>query len=100
MAKRKHQTLMDEDRLFSSKFYNSVYDLSMSKYEEQAKIITKVTQQNSKPLSTALMAHSKATSKKVDQMKLDELVDHFIVRDSESNIQLASQDMLDISNYT
>ena len=33
-------------------------------------------------------------------MKLDELVDHFIVRDSESNIQLASQDMLDISNYT
>ncbi len=88
MAKRKHQTLLDEDRLFSSKFYNSVYDLSMSRYEEQAKTITKgIAQlQTTKQLATALMAHSKAAAKKVDQMKLDELVDHFIVRDSESNI--------------
>ncbi len=59
---------MDEDRLFSSKFYNSVYDLSMSRYEEQAKIITKTTQQlpQSRQVSTALMAHSKAIAKKID----------------------------------
>jgi hypothetical protein len=40
-AKKKHQSLLDDDRLFSSKFYNSVYDLSMSRYEEQAKTISK-----------------------------------------------------------
>jgi len=33
-------------------------------------------------------------------MKLDELVDHFLVRDSESNIQLGASDFMDISNYT
>ena len=45
MAKKLHQTLQDEDKLFTSRFYNSVYkmagDLSMSRqqYEEQAKQI-------------------------------------------------------------
>jgi hypothetical protein len=86
LAKKKHQSLLDEDRLFSSKFYNSVYDLSMSRYEEQAKNITKANPQPTQILATALMVHSKAAAKKVDQMKLDELVDHFLVRDSESNI--------------
>jgi hypothetical protein len=33
-------------------------------------------------------------------MALDELVDHFIVRDSESNIQLASTDSIELSNFT
>ena len=72
----------------------------MSKYEEQAKNITKPNPQVAPKLQTALMAHSKATTKKVDQMKLDELVDHFLIRDSESNIQLGASDFMDISNYT
>ena len=46
----------------------------MSKYEEQAKNITKPNPQVAPKLQTALMAHSKATTKKVDQMKLDELI--------------------------
>ena len=33
-------------------------------------------------------------------MGLDELVDHFIVRDSESNIQLPSSDSINLSNFT
>jgi hypothetical protein len=31
LAKKKSNSLLDEDKLFSSKFYNSYYDLSMSK---------------------------------------------------------------------
>ena len=30
-AKRVHQTLLDDDKLFNSKFYNSVYKLDMSR---------------------------------------------------------------------
>lgn len=33
-------------------------------------------------------------------MKLDELVNHFIIRDSESNIQIGSSIMNDISGFT
>ena len=84
-AKRKHLTLQDEDRLFSSKFYNSVYELSMSKYEEQAKVIgSKNTQVNK--LAQAIRGVHSRYSKASDHMGLDELVDRFIVRDSESNI--------------
>jgi hypothetical protein len=31
LAKKKRHSLLDEDRLFSEKFYNSFYDLSMSR---------------------------------------------------------------------
>lgn len=46
LAKKKRHSLLDEDRLFSEKFYNSFYDLSVSRqqYEDQAKVI-----QNPKP---------------------------------------------------
>jgi hypothetical protein len=90
--------LQDEDRLFSSKFYNSVYELSMSRYEDQAKVIG--TKNNpTKRLAQAIRGvHSKYS--RADQMALDELVDHFIVRDSESSIQLASTDSIELSNFT
>lgn len=41
LAKKKRNSLLDEDRLFNTKIYNSFYDLSMSRqqYEEQAKTI-------------------------------------------------------------
>lgn len=76
LAKKQHQSLRDEDRLFSSKFYNSFYDLSMSRqqYEDQAKTIKQQP-------ATKLIK-----SRKVDNMQLDELIDHFLLRDSESNI--------------
>lgn len=38
LAKKQHQTLLDEDKLFNSKFYNSVYkmnDLSISMSRQQ-----------------------------------------------------------------
>jgi hypothetical protein len=38
----------------------------MSRYEEQAKNITKANPQPTQILATALMAHSKAAAKKVD----------------------------------
>lgn len=69
--------MADEDKLFNTKFYNSYYsmnDISMSKkqYEDQAKQI-------------ANFAGRKVA---IDQMKMDELVDRFLMKDSESNIQL------------
>ena len=56
----------------------------MSRYEEQAKVIgTKNTQVNK--LAQAIRGvHSQYS--KADHLGLDELVDRFIVRDSESNI--------------
>lgn len=83
LAKKTQLSLLDEDRLFSSKFYNSVYDLSMSRYEEQAKTIVK------KDGPTDKFAAALRASRGVNQMHLDELVEHFIARDSESNIELA-----------
>jgi|LauGreDrversion4_2_1035121.scaffolds.fasta_scaffold209761_1 hypothetical protein len=70
----------------------------MSKYEEQAKVIgTKNTQVNK--LAQAIRGvHSRYS--KADHLGLDELVDRFIVRDSESNIQLGSLDQIELSNFT
>lgn len=87
LAKKGRRSLLDEDRLFSSKFYNSVYDLSMQVYEDQARTINVKAAKKVKPLK-----------QRVDQMKLDELVDHFIVRDSESNIELATS-VEDLSGF-
>eukprot|EP00347_Sterkiella_histriomuscorum_P023794 403333366 len=102
IAKKQHQTLLDEDRLFNSKFYNSYYsnmggnplgitmnnDLSMSRqqYEHQAKTI-------------AEQAGKKPTTTRIDQMRIDELVDRFLLKDSESNIQLMTSVALDFSEF-
>jgi len=88
-----HQTLLDEDKLFTTKFYNSYYsnmgDVSMTKkqYEEQAKQI-------------AAQAGRKPVGRAIDQMRIDELVDRFLLKDSESNIQLITTAGLDFSGFT
>ncbi|CDW88617.1 UNKNOWN [Stylonychia lemnae] len=92
LAKKQHQTLLDEDKLFDTKFYNSYYsnmgDLSMSKkqYEDQAKQIS--------------VYAGKKQSTRIDQMKIEELVDRFLMKDSESNIQLLTSVALDFSGFT
>ena len=60
--------------------------MSMTKkqYEDQAKQI-------------AIYAGRKVP---VDQMKIDELVDRFLMKDSESNIQLLTEGGLDFSGFT
>ena len=93
-AKRLHQTLQDDDRLFNSKFYNSVYkmeDMSMSRqqYEDQAKVIS--TQAGKKP--------SKNHHRAGDEMKMDELMDKFLMKDSNSNIHMITTTGLDFSGF-
>lgn len=97
LAKKTQMSLLDEDRLFSSKFYNSVYDLSMSRYEEQAKTIMK---KEGASTSDKFAAALRASSRGVNQMHLDELVEHFIARDSESNIELAQSDIIEMSGFS
>lgn len=64
-------------------------DISMTKkqYEDQAKQIS--TYAGKKPGTT-----------RIDQMKIDELVDRFLMKDSESNIQLLTSVALDFSGFT
>jgi len=70
--KRQHLTLLDEDRLFNSRFYNSVYTLDVSmtrqQYEEQAKQIS----------SQATKMHQS----RFEDMKIEDLVDKFLMKDS------------------
>ncbi len=80
--------------MFNSKFYNSVArgDISMSfkQYEEQAKHI-QVEPNRKKNLF----------SYKISEMKFDDLVDRFLLKDSESNIQMmTSMTGLEISGFT
>ena len=65
---------------------NEKVDMSMTKkqYEDQAKQI-------------AIYAGRKVP---VDQMKIDELMDRFLMKDSESNIQLLTEGGLDFSGFT
>ena len=44
------------------------------------------------------MAGKKPTTR-IDQMKIDELVDRFLMKDSESNIQLLTSVALDYSEF-
>ena len=62
-------------------------DLSMSKkqYEAQARQVA---------------AHAGRVPARVDQMRIDELVDRFLLKDSESNIQLGTSAGLDFSGFT
>jgi hypothetical protein len=87
--------LLDDDKMFNSKFYNSVYlfgDVSMSRqqYEDQAKQISTAAVQNGKTAG-----HPRGG--RIDQMKMDELVDRFLMKDSESNIQLTTTMGVDFS---
>ena len=70
----------------------------MSRYEDQAKVIGTKNSPTNRLAQAIRGVHSKYS--RADQMALDELVDHFIVRDSESNIQLASTDSIELSNFT
>ena len=56
----------------------------MSRYEEQAKTIS-VKNNNPSKLADVIRGVSNKYAR-ADNMQLDELVEHFIVRDSESNI--------------
>lgn len=100
LAKKKRNSLLDEDRLFSDKFYNSFYDLSMSRqqYEEQAKVIKDPKLSKKEGVLAGLTLANR--KKLIEQMDMDELVDHFIVRDSQSNIQIGASILIDLSSFT
>lgn len=59
--------------------------MSRRQYEDQAKAI-------------AEQAGRKQVTR-IDQMKIDELVDRFLMKDSESNIQLLTSMALDFSEF-
>ena len=99
LAKKEHQNLLDEDKMFSSKFYNSIYilnnnDISMSRqqYEDQAKQISGVGTQGGNKYPNRVGGVGR-----IDQMKIEELVDRFLMKDSESNIQLTTTMGVDFS---
>lgn len=64
--------------------------MTRQQYEEQAKQIC--TQAGKKQI-LGLFG-------KIEDMKIEELVDRFIVKDSESNIQLATLPSLDMSGFS
>ena len=97
LAKRGRNSLMDDDRLFSTRFQNSVYDLSMSRqvYEEQAKSLAPVSQP--KPATKRLQIKAPVP---VGQMEIEQLLDHYIGRDSDLNINSSAlQDMSSIFTH-
>lgn len=77
--RRKMEGIEDEDQMFNSKFYNSMarndMSMSMRQYEEQAKGL----QHN----DTLTMSKTP-----IEHLKIDELVDRFLDKDSQSHIQL------------
>lgn len=82
--------MVDEEKLFNSKFYNSVYkltDISMNRqqYEEQAKqIATQVGRKG-------------GYRGRFEEMRIEDLVERFLIKDSESNIQLITTAGIDFS---
>jgi len=86
LAKKGRASIQDDDRLFSSRFQNSVYDLSMSRqvYEEQAKSIA--------PVVAPKTASRRQTQIRVPvgQMGIDQLLEQYMGRDSDLNIDMAA----------
>jgi hypothetical protein len=64
--------------------------MTRQQYEEQAKVIC--IQAGKKP--------NKGIYGKIDEMRMDDLVDRFIVRDSQSNLQMITTAGLDFSEIT